>query len=1485
MILSKASTHWVGSFKFFLFLIIALFLLSSGSWIDWQYLQRKSSSDPVSKSIYRGNSELNDNWTNHDEGEEIHLTAFTAPTKKPTILNIPTAEFEALWSLYNATDGPNWKWINVTAIDFNNTVIPLDNVGVPWNFSNPDVNPCLANWEGITCNRQCTTSPPPLEKPFCIIEDLILDKHNLNGTLPEALGDLTSLKNLSLSFNPHIYGSIPHRIGNITTLKALRISNNIRMKESQIPNFFYNLTNLQLVDFSGSLLGGPYPTSITSCNRLLYMDFSINRLTGSLTYNFCDMPSIEYLFLFGNHLTDSIPDCFKHFNSLTTLDLSANRFTGTIPESMYDVTSLISLSLNDNLLHGNITNGILNLTNLYTLELHFNSFHGTIPQLGGYLTNLSALSLQDNSFSGLVPIDKSISLTLLIVEENFFTGSFEQFNMSKWLGVSIAANCLTGTIPNTTDTGRTLLTPHLVERISDVAPIFFFPGLLEYFYNYVENKNNNSNENLFFYLDFSVNCFTGTMPSWAFTVPVLTYFYINDNMLSGSISSDYLHESRLSFLYLDGNQLTGKLPPSIWNRTQLINLRVPQNKLSGTIPEMLFHNNKNLKDFSADDNKFTGPIPRLLLPPNETSLSQFSVNGNQLTGTIPSEYFLIPQMNLFAASSNCLSGSLPDAICNAKVLNSLVLDGLSSAASCQNQLFPNNKRLNSFILQNPLQGSIPRCIFELPLLENLYLSGNELTGTIPDNVNISRVFRNLRLSYNRLTGSIPIEIQIRPWETLDLSYNKLRGHLSSGLNAVSHKNVSHIIDRQTNLSLYLDVNRLSGDIPSSVKSMVNISILNGNIFYCKLNREQLPEHDPKSSSYVCGSDTITQVILLWSFVIFCILLWGLYWKLRMKHFWKEVIVPLWRTINLWNKAFQHADKRASDGGSGVFKIAWNFFHDLRKYSLTLGFGSLLILMPIYRALNTFQSMFEFKYAWEFSAIYMTGKTAGSLLMLLFTLMIVIVFYLFGWRMRIIADSVAEMPMKDETADARETLANFKPSQVERQRTWTQWFSALSSAQWSFAQIRQYILVGLINMIVMTMANIGYVFVVVYIDEDLWIIFSQVALAIVKVFWNEVYIWRVWKLTKQNCAKRWLRDKENHHQSFDMLTSTDLSFLICCLLFNNIIAPCLSIALVSPSCYYNAFVATNTISAKYTYCSLFVKVARLGEVCIDHSLGTTTFSPPFIYSYNCTSLLPVNYVAVYMYMALTSGFLLPSLKIWWKYQHYRRSKYEKMMQQRIQDGLIPPNSFTPRSEKAALVMPMSLKPLYPHPSAVCADIPSDCTDTFQISTALRAMHPIFSRNRFIARVVGFLALLLSFGVLFPPLGVVMALSIVSISYFDQLNIGRILHESEELGYDWYREKLGYDVNGMVESIMATVFPLTVVASLLFGVLMFDTFGDKGGYNVGMVSMLLMISVPVFVWIGDYVLANYVFKKIVSNGVIEMKEMKVQDTIIHENPLHK
>lgn len=56
-----------------------------------------------------------------------------------------------------------------------------------------------------------------------------------------------------------------------------------------------------------------------------------------------------------------------------------------------------------------------------------------------------------------------------------------------------------------------------------------------------------------------------------------------------------------------------------------------------------------------------------------------------------------------------------------------------------------------------MTGSIPACIFDLPLLGTLLADSNGWTGTIPDNIRLN--LTNLSLGYNHLSGTIPNSIQ------------------------------------------------------------------------------------------------------------------------------------------------------------------------------------------------------------------------------------------------------------------------------------------------------------------------------------------------------------------------------------------------------------------------------------------------------------------------------------------------------------------------------------------------------------------------------------------------------------------------------------------------------------------------------------------------------------------------------------------------------
>lgn len=56
-------------------------------------------------------------------------------------------------------------------------------------------------------------------------------------------------------------------------------------------------------------------------------------------------------------------------------------------------------------------------------------------------------------------------------------------------------------------------------------------------------------------------------------------------------------------------------------------------------------------------------------------------------------------------------------------------------------------------------------------------------------------------------------------------------------------------------ALVLRNNRLSAHVPHALQSMVNISVLDGNLFGCLLDGSDLPSSDGGKDTYQCGSSS------------------------------------------------------------------------------------------------------------------------------------------------------------------------------------------------------------------------------------------------------------------------------------------------------------------------------------------------------------------------------------------------------------------------------------------------------------------------------------------------------------------------------------------------------------------------------------------------------------------------------------------------------
>nr|XP_023883724.1 probable LRR receptor-like serine/threonine-protein kinase At3g47570 [Quercus suber] len=176
----------------------------------------------------------------------------------------------------------------------------------------------FCNWHGITCSRR--------HQRVAILE---LQGHNLRGTIPPYIGNLTFLRAINLQ-NNSFYGEIPKEVGQLFRLRDLNLTNNT--------------------------LGGEIPTNLSNCSELRHIRVSNNKLIGKIPMELGSLTKLIFLGVASlNQLSGTLPENIGHtLPNLKLLSISGNKFFGSIPSSLCNASKLQILGLNDNIFVGSV---------------------------------------------------------------------------------------------------------------------------------------------------------------------------------------------------------------------------------------------------------------------------------------------------------------------------------------------------------------------------------------------------------------------------------------------------------------------------------------------------------------------------------------------------------------------------------------------------------------------------------------------------------------------------------------------------------------------------------------------------------------------------------------------------------------------------------------------------------------------------------------------------------------------------------------------------------------------------------------------------------------------------------------------------------------------------------------------------------------------------------------------------------------------------
>jgi Leucine-rich repeat (LRR) protein len=1153
---------------------------------------------------------------------------------------LSSVEYDALHDLYLATNGPSW-------------IYRPSNTSVPWNFSLPDANPCEDSWQGVSC--ACDLE--------CNVHSLVLNGHNLTGTVPDSIGNLQHCEELDLSYNSirsqfpesvgsmvqlkvinlrmnQLIGSLPATMGSLTALREVDYSgNDLRI----IPESFYNnKSTIELLNVGRNYVEGSISPRIDQLTHLKLLTMDLNLLNGSIPATIGNLVNLTVLQIQLNYMTGVIPENIGNLKLLEEFDISFNFFASTIPSSVGNLLKLTNFLVNVNTLFGKLPPSFGN-TSMRYLDCDQNLLSGPIPSTFSKLDQLFWLYMTGNSFTGEINVISSVhSIYGVALARNFFYGEVSPLvfgspkNSQQFKGLfEFAAefNSLSGALPITNKT-------QIVEY--QLSNNYFTGNIPTNYSNFFSGIN---------YFSVDHNYLFGTIPQALLTAKHLTTINASYNLFTGSLFLPSAADIGQNIVQLcfENNFFTGTISSSCGNLEKLVTFTVSNNELSGTVPAT-FRNLQNLKVLSLNNNKLQGSMNLLLSEGLPSNMTTIDLSNNQFTGSLASEFFQNKSSHLetFIAVSNCLTGSLPESICLAKSLVSLVLDGLSTAENCRIQLFNNIPFIDSFTLKNGLDGSVPICFYSVPTLETLHLSGNGLTGSIPSNdVQISSSLTDLTLSHNTLTGTIPESFQYKYWLNLDLSYNKITGTLStSSFNALNSQNST----------LSLDVNRLSGNFPSSLLNLDSISVLNGNLFGCNLEGNDLPSHDPDFKSYSCGSNTVNDLLYVWAALIGLLMIGCISYYFYYLHrsedakervteaeYLEELKLLMFKIREYYQKVEEFSSLNPSSNISKLHRS----FQNLRKIVFLLSLLLVIVFLPVYVILTAFYQTYEVEYAWNVSAVLLSSSVAAVVLLLLFTGITALLYILL----------LRSMPQ------AKEAGKNSSSQSISTRGTES---SSLSSFvisdlfRMNFETVLTYVFIFLFDFVVMIFADILYILVVINYGA-VEITLAAIALAIFRIVSNNILARKSIPATRYYCSKLLSRGHERHTEdspgnntvnrkedSYVVASNTaDVAFLEIMTLFNILLIPVLVVLITLPDCFYNAFIQSANVSSSFSFrlCEEYFEFSfgsisvSTGIFCVDQTQNTS-YTPPFIYLYQCSSKIIIYYVPVYLILFLISGVLFP-----------------------------------------------------------------------------------------------------------------------------------------------------------------------------------------------------------------------------------------------------
>lgn len=248
------------------------------------------------------------------------------------------------------------------------------------------------------------------------------------------------------------------------------------------------------------------------------------------------------------------------------------------------------------------------------------------------------------------------------------------------------------------------------------------------------------------------------------------------------------------------------------------------------------------------------------------------------------------------------------------------------------------------------------------------------------------------------------------------------------------------------------------------------------------------------------------------------------------------------------------------------------------------------------------------------------------------------------------------------------------------------------------------------------------------------------------------------------------------------------------LMNNIALPFFAVMAVSEGCFFDLYrgaLSSYTLNARY--------------------------EQPYYYSYQCAYTFFNTYVAAFVYLCLLNTFGLPLVELATLQLHSRTAEgsYVHYVLNRL--------------------LPRVLRPIPKDPELVLSR---------------NIFRPYFDSTQFLVGQYTTLALILTFGVVFPPVAVCLAVSMVAANFYARVKVGRMLSNAAEAKQGAIAAIVEDESRGAVSTVILrrAGWMLLFCSCWFMTLFLFDTLGDAQGVRKAYWVLIVAPVLPVVVYVG-------------------------------------